>query len=631
MKVFLNTKIGRHLLAVLVIVSVLPLLAMGILAIRRSESAVEEQTRSVLRSASDGAEAQLREFLLHLKQELLALTVDKRITEALPGLPAPDNAQGAPTRAVSKLCDLLAREQSRVPESLETFILSPQGRVVASSDPEKIGDDLSSADYFLRGKNSFFPGDVFREPENGRLGWVMSAPIQESASHRVLGVIALRMDPGSLSALVTGRRLLAQGAATQSFRIGQSGETYIVNRDHYMITESRYVPNSVLRIKVDTLPVRLAFERGEQISADYPDYRGVRVSGTSMVLLDMGWVVLSEIDFSQAFTPIRRLRNQLLGFIATLCLLALVLAWTWTRGIIRPLQTISNSDLALAGGDEKAALVPETGLPSNEIGEFVRKRNIRVRELLEQRHELLQEQKLRAEATAELDQISYSIMHDMRAPLRAINGFADLIEQGALDRLSPEQRAYLARMRSAAKRMDQLICDVLNYSLLVRGELPLHPVDASELLLGILETYPAFQALKNQVQVPPGLPLVQGNEAALTQCFSCLLDNAVKFAKPDQSPKITIRGERIKDRLRIWIEDEGIGIPKELQERIFGIFQKGSKGGESTGIGLALVRKSVARMGGRVGVTSEPGLGSKFWIELGIAEEAARGAAARES
>jgi signal transduction histidine kinase len=169
--------------------------------------------------------------------------------------------------------------------------------------------------------------------------------------------------------------------------------------------------------------------------------------------------------------------------------------------------------------------------------------------------------------------------------------------------------------------MDALITDALNYSRLVRQEMPLEPVDTGRLLSGMLESYPEFQPVKAHIRVGGLLPVVLGNNAGLTQCFSNLIGNAVKFAKPGQIPEVRIWAETGPGTARILIEDNGIGIPESMLPRVWDMFSRGNTACEGTGIGLALVRKVVQRMGGKVGVESEEGRGSRFWVELKHAVE----------
>lgn len=119
----------------------------------------------------------------------------------------------------------------------------------------------------------------------------------------------------------------------------------------------------------------------------------------------------------------------------------------------------------------------------------------------------------------------------------------------------------------------------------------------------------------------PDLPVVRGNEVVLTQCFSSLLSNAIQYVRPGEVPQIDVRAERNNSSVRIYVEDNGIGIPDEMQGKIFNIFQRGRNEQDGTGIGLAIVRVAALHMGGRVGVISESGQGSRFWIELRSADE----------
>jgi signal transduction histidine kinase len=245
-----------------------------------------------------------------------------------------------------------------------------------------------------------------------------------------------------------------------------------------------------------------------------------------------------------------------------------------------------------------------------------------------------------AETVSDLEDFSHSITHDLRAPLRAIRSFAQILDEECLACGQPQAKAHIHRITSAAARMDKLILDVLQYSRLARSELRLRPVNVQELLRGIIDSYPAFQPSEVDIQIDEPLPRVLGNEAALTQCFSNLLGNAIKFVAPGIRPQVRIwaeaRGADSRTReaadgsaqpaspsARFWFADNGVGIPKEAQERIFKMFQRLDRSYDGTGVGLTVVRKAVEKMGGRVGLESEPGKGSRFWLELKVAGQPA--------
>lgn len=224
------------------------------------------------------------------------------------------------------------------------------------------------------------------------------------------------------------------------------------------------------------------------------------------------------------------------------------------------------------------------------------------------------------ETVNELEHFSYTISHDMRAPLRTMQGFSELLLEQHQEH-SSISKDLLKRIQVAARRMDALITDALQYSRVLRAEYPLQPINVATLIAGIIETYPNLQLHKSGIHLKGEFPLIMGNEAGLTQCFSNLLDNAIKFAEPHSSPVIQIWAEKREDWIRIWVEDNGMGIPQGVQERIWGMFMVLDKGKSGTGIGLALVRKAVQRMGGKTGVESEPGKGSRFWVQLRRADD----------
>ena len=222
------------------------------------------------------------------------------------------------------------------------------------------------------------------------------------------------------------------------------------------------------------------------------------------------------------------------------------------------------------------------------------------------------------ETVGELEAFCYSLSHDMRAPLRAMRSFSELLRANHSTGLDEQGREMLERIISASGRLDRLIQDVLAYSRITLAPLQREPVDVDKLLEQIIREHAAFQEPLATMQVQVGLPRVLGHEASLTQCIYNLLSNAVKFVVAGQKAIVRIRAEDLGKEVKLWFEDNGIGIPKDAQARMFLMFQRfhGPKQYEGTGIGLAIVARAAQRMGGSCGVESAPNQGSQFWIEL---------------
>jgi PAS domain S-box-containing protein len=220
------------------------------------------------------------------------------------------------------------------------------------------------------------------------------------------------------------------------------------------------------------------------------------------------------------------------------------------------------------------------------------------------------------EAMADLEHFSYALVHDMRAPLRAMQGYAHLLAN-APETPSPDRvNEFCRQIIGGAERLDNLIQDSLNYTKILREDLPCGPIELSSLVQGLIDSYPNLGAHKRNIRIEGDLPRVHGNQALLTQCFSNLLDNAVKFVAPGEVPSVRIKAEVNAGMVRVWIEDNGIGIHPNDRVRVFNMFERVSQSYPGTGIGLSIVRKAVERMGGQVGVESEVGKGSRFWVQL---------------
>ena len=222
------------------------------------------------------------------------------------------------------------------------------------------------------------------------------------------------------------------------------------------------------------------------------------------------------------------------------------------------------------------------------------------------------------EANQQLEAFTYSVSHDLRGPLRSLRGFAELLLEDHGFQLDEGGRGYLERIKVAATRMDRLIRDLLEYSRIMREQLTLQPVSVAEVVKDILTMNTLPNGSKLQLTVDENLLPVVAQPTLLGQCLANLLSNAIKFVPEGTDPAVNVCTEPREDRVRIWVRDNGIGIDPAYHHKVFGLFERVGDVSqhEGTGIGLAIVARAVERMGGRCGVESELGQGSRFWIEL---------------
>lgn len=232
----------------------------------------------------------------------------------------------------------------------------------------------------------------------------------------------------------------------------------------------------------------------------------------------------------------------------------------------------------------------------------------------------LQERTAQLEAlNQELEAFTYSVSHDLRAPLFSMRGFAQALLEDYGQQVDQSGRNYIQRINNAAQRMENLIQDLLTYSRIGRTEVLLEAVSLAGIMPEVLSMLDAsIKQSGAQVHIEQPLPSLVGHRSILVQVISNLLSNALKFVAPDAQPRVRLWTQDRGEWLRLWVEDNGIGIAPEYHKRIFRVFERlhSIEAYPGTGIGLAIVQKGVERMGGRVGVESVLDQGSKFWIEL---------------
>jgi PAS domain S-box-containing protein len=219
----------------------------------------------------------------------------------------------------------------------------------------------------------------------------------------------------------------------------------------------------------------------------------------------------------------------------------------------------------------------------------------------------------------ELETFTYSVSHDLKAPLRGIDGYSRLLLEDHYENLDEEGREFLEIIRGASQQMSRLIDDLLDYS-----RMELHPMKSATIDVGSLIDSVLFEKRKEikergaDVEVSVPFETIRGDADGLALALRNYVDNALKFTDASETPKLTIGGEESDRSWTIWVRDNGIGFDMSFHDRIFDIFQRlhRSEDYEGTGVGLAIVKKAVERMGGRTWAESTPGEGSTFYMEI---------------
>lgn len=224
-------------------------------------------------------------------------------------------------------------------------------------------------------------------------------------------------------------------------------------------------------------------------------------------------------------------------------------------------------------------------------------------------------------ANKDLEAFAYTVSHDLRAPLRAIAGFSQIIARRHRARLNEEGQRYVDNIVKAASQMDQLINDLLNYSRLGRKAVNRQPVAIKEVVSQVIDRLSDRVAqTAAELIIPDEMPIINGDRTLLTQILTNLLDNALTYHSEDVSPRIEMSINTDADSVVLIITDNGLGIAPEYHEKIFNIFQRlhSQERYPGTGIGLAVVKRSAEMLGGNVWVESAVGEGSAFFVRLPV-------------
>jgi signal transduction histidine kinase len=344
-------------------------------------------------------------------------------------------------------------------------------------------------------------------------------------------------------------------------------------------------------------------------------------------------VVFIQADLEEVYVRVRRYGVIVLTVLLLSAGAALLVSRIAQRTISRPLTAIASAATAVAVDQDFSVRVERTG-PTHELKMVAESFNgmlaaiqARDQSLVEARTQL--EDRVRdrtAElkaANQELEAFTYSVSHDLRAPLRHVTGFANLLQQHAASQLDDQGRRYLTTNTDAAKRMGVLIDDLLAFSRMGRATFSKRPVDLSVLVREARSEVLAHGSETRPIDwdVQP-LPSVEGDPALLRPALVNLLSNAVKYSGTRDHPRIEVGSSQSNGEVVVFVRDNGVGFDMNYADKLFGVFQRlhRSEDFAGTGIGLANVRRIIQRHGGRTWAEGAVDQGATFYFSLPVKE-----------
>jgi signal transduction histidine kinase len=303
-----------------------------------------------------------------------------------------------------------------------------------------------------------------------------------------------------------------------------------------------------------------------------------------------------------------RQARLVIGVLVVLLGLLVIVAYSAaSTQIAHPLTELAHTADRVARHDLSANFAPWPA--DDEVGRLAGSLGTMLNTLREQTRSL--ERK-----TKELESFTYSAAHDLKGPLREIEGFSTLLAKNYSAGLEPTAQHYLAMIRSSTLRLAALIDDLLRYSRLEQQTLPYSVINLRSLIDGVLAEQ--LRGVTPAPSVHIDLPScnLHGEPVSVRQAFINLIGNAIKFSRQANPPEISIGGKQAGNELIVWIRDNGIGFDSRESERIFGLFERlhASSEYEGTGVGLAIVRLVMDKHGGRVWAESSPGKDSTFYL-----------------
>ncbi|MHB8881074.1 MAG: sensor histidine kinase [Thermodesulfovibrionales bacterium] len=633
----------RLKLTIMFLVFVLvPSLFVGALTFTNYKDSIETLRIANLQDITAFKADKIESYFAGLKANIEVAQGYYNIKQNLPVLTRLAKAPNSPAFLFAKkaLDEQLQHMQSVLALS-DIMLVDPMGRVVFSSNPRhslkdflnRLPDQTQQA--FAEGKEKVYFSDVFFDKgQDNKPSMLITAPAV-GFDGTFIGVIAFEVDMSSIYTIIQ-----------DTTGLGNTGEVLLgkkTDKEVIFLNPLRHDPDAALKKAVSLGgelggPVQKAVQ-GKNGTGRLTDYRGRQVITAWRYIPSLDWGMVAKIDVEEAFANVINLRRLVIMILSIVFVLCGIIAFSIAQSISAPIQTLSKGAEAVGGGnldykvgtdqkDEIGHLSRAFDKMTGDLKKITASRDELNNEINERRqaekkisslNEELKHHVLQLEAAnRELEAFSYSVSHDLRAPLRSVAGFSQVLFEDYADKLDAEGRDSLQRILNATHRMGRLIDDLLNLSRVSRSEMRREKVNLSELAGKIAQdlrmTRPERQA---EFIISEGL-VARGDEPLLTVVLENLFGNAWKFTGKNLRTVIEFGVAQHEGGQTFFVKDNGVGFDMSYAGKMFSPFQRLHSTTEfpGTGIGLATVKRIINRHGGDVWIEAVAGKGTTVYFTL---------------
>ncbi len=613
-------KLATRLSILFFLLAVIPSAIVGYLSYDNSRRTIERETISRIISANTIERNAIERWVRDKEQLLESASRSPQLVSCSAGLSSSNAATGYRECVEPFLASVI-----RGGDINELFIMrADDGMVLISTDERQEGKICRDEPYFVQGKSTTSIHNVYDPAPLNQHVIIVSTPLRDGQGG-LRGVLAGRINFYNMSMIME-----------PSGALKHNEDSYMVNKFNVFVTDPLFGRGYAMNKSVNTRGVEAALERRDGV-AYYNDYRDVPVIGAYCWLPQLELCLITEVEQAAVFAPIYDLQRMIILVGIGIALLAAQVGWLIARSITRPVYQLIEDTREIGRGNLEYKV---TSAGNGEIGklssafskmamglkETLVSRDILAVEVAERRQaqQSLQEseEKLKnmvaelERSNAELERFAYVASHDLQEPLRMVSSYTQLLEKRYKDKLDDDAHDYINFAADGARRMQNLIDDLLIYSRVGTRGKPLNRTDMESVFRASVDNLQVAIKESGAGVTHDPLPTVMGDKGQLVQLLQNLIGNAIKF-KGNGAPEVHVSARRENDQWVFSIRDNGIGIDTQYFERIFQMFQRLHREEyPGTGAGLAIAKKIVERHNGLIWLESCPGSGSTFYFSI---------------